>query len=528
MPFLFRVADRTRDHRHERRYVSRCSVVGFFLLTWLLTFPRALPAQAQETDDDPTRPNILLAISDDQSWIHAGAYGTQGINTPAFDRVAEEGVLFTHAFTAAPSCTPSRSAILTGQQIWRLEEGGLLFGALPARFDVFPQLLQEAGYTIGNTGKTWSPGSLEAGGRTEPPTGEAYTQVKLDSARKGMSPLDYAANFRAFLNDRSEDKPFFFWYGAREPHLSYNDGQGLAAGKDLEDARLFGSLPDDPLVRSDVLDYYVEIEHFDRHLQRMLNELERRGELSNTLVLVTSDHGMPFPRAKANGLYDSSTRVPLAIAWPDQIPPGRQITDFVSLTDVAPTVLEAAGASLPSAMTGRSLLPVLQSTKTGRTASGRDKIVLAFERHTWCRPDGAGYPIRAIRTYDHLYVRNYEPNRWPAGNPTFDSPHQGFYGDIDDSPTKSFMVAHQNDPDVAPYFELAFEKRPAEELYDLNEDPAQIENVAGDPSYGSVKKELRRQLNDYLRETEDPRVQGHNPWDRYPYYYQDYWKRVEN
>ena len=492
----------------------------FFSILVLLVGPAA------SADPTADRPNILFAISDDQSWINTGANGDFCVRTPAFDRIAREGVRFTRSFTAAPTCTPSRSAILTGQHIWRLEEGGLLFGALPARFKVFPRLLEDAGYFIGYTGKSWGPGNLKAGGREEHPVGAAYVKARLNPRRPGMSATDYAANFGLFLKDRPRDKPFFFWYGSFEPHLGYRKGQGLEAGKKLADARFYRSLPDDPVVRGDVLDYTVEVEHFDRHLGRILKQLERAGELDNTLVVVTSDHGMPLPRAKAT-LYDSGTRVPLAIRHPGRIPGGRTVDDFVSLTDIAPTLLDFAGQALPDEMTGRSLVPILASDRSGRLAADRDFVVTAMERHSWCRPDGQGYPMRAIRTERFLYIRNFEPDRWPVGDPDFQSSHQGTYGDYDRCPTKQMMLDRQNDPKIAPLFRIGYGKRPAEELYDVIDDPDQLKNLSAREDFAAVRDRLRRRLEDYLRKTEDPRMSGKAEWDGMPYYFRDYWKRAK-
>ncbi len=462
-------------------------------------------------------PNILFAISDDQSWLHAGAYGDDCVKTPAFDRIARDGVRFTHAYVACGSCTPSRSAILTGQAIWRLEEGAVLWGALPSKFKVFPRLLEQAGYFIGHTGKAWGPGSYRAGGWDGPPSGKRYDKVRTKRHLPFIGPLDYAANFKAFLNDRPEGKPFCFWLGTTEPHRPYAQGVGVAAGKRLEDARLPGALPDSPETRGDILDYYTEIEHFDRSLAKIIQTIEEEGELDNTLVLVTSDNGMCFPRGKAN-LYDVSTRVPLAICWPSEIRGARVVDDFVSLTDIAPTILNAAGVPVPEAMTGRSLLPLLRSGRSGRVEPDRDFIITAHERHTLCRPGNVGYPMRGIRTYDYMYIRNYEPDRWPAGNPEIKAEPQGAYGDISRSPTKEFMIRHRNDPDVGQLFAMSFGKRPAEELYDMQADPDQLRNLAREDRYVDVKRRLAVRLHQVLSETGDPRLRGRCVWDTYRYY----------
>ena len=216
---------------------------------------------------------------------------------------------------------------------------------------------------MGHTGKGWGPGTL-AEGITRNPAGPEWNERKSPTPR-GISDRDYAANFADFLEARSPGQPFFFWYGAHEPHRSYARGLGARPGKSLQDVEVPGFLPDTLEVRSDLLDYFAEIEWFDAQLARILATLEEAGELANTLVIVTSDNGMPFPRAKSN-LYDYGTRVPLAVAWRDRIPGGRLVTDFVTLAELAPTILEAAGIRAPTTMLERSLLSVLTSHAEGR------------------------------------------------------------------------------------------------------------------------------------------------------------------
>lgn len=462
------------------------------------------------------RPNILLAISDDQSAMHAGAYGDTSNRTPAFDRVAGEGVLFRYAFAAAPSCTPSRSAILTGRNIWELEEGGILLGVLRSKFTVFTLLLEDAGYELGATGKTWGPGRLE--GWKKEIFGKTVTTHHLprDERRPGLSPINYAANFDEFFLRRDLTKPFFFWLGTSEPHQRYDIGAWKEARKKLEDARLPGALPDRPEIRGEILDYGIEIEHFDNHLAEAILILEQAGELDNTLVIVTSDHGNPLPRSKCN-LYDSGTQVPLAMRLPGMIPGGREVDDLVSLVDLAPTILDAASVEIPEVMSGRSLWPIVQSNAEGVVDVTRDFIVTAFERHTIARRGGVGYPMRAIRTHQYAYIRNYEPERWPAGDPDYNAPPQGFFGDVDQGVTKTFLMAHALDPEIRPYYLMAYGRRPAEELFDIQRDPHQLRNLAADPAMTKIKQELLWRLNAYLQQHDDPRQRGAAPWDAYPF-----------
>ena len=311
------------------------------LVSMLVLGAAAFPVLA----DAPRRPNILLAIADDQSYPYCSAYGDTTTRTPAFDRVAKEGILFTKAFCASPGCSPSRAALLTGRHTWQLQQAGTHASSFPRQYVTFPDRLEKAGYHIGYTGKGWGPGNWKISGRTRNPAGPAYQKRTMKSPR-GISNKDYAANFADFLAARKAGQPFCFWFGGHEPHRAYRKGIGLASGKKVADARVPAFLPDAPEIRSDLLDYAIEIEWFDSHLLRMIKLLDKHGELDNTLIVVTADNGMPFPRAKANG-YEYGIHVPLAVRWPKVVKAGRRVTDLVGFVDFAPTFLEAAGLKVP-------------------------------------------------------------------------------------------------------------------------------------------------------------------------------------
>lgn len=479
-----------------------------------LAFASVAPLRAKESGK---RPNILLCISDDQSYLHTGANGDPVVKTPAFDRVAREGLRFLHAFCDAPTCGPSRSALLTGQAIWRLEEAGNIHSTLPAKFATYVELLERAGYEVGYTGKGWSPGRLEPGGRSRNPAGRQVVGRTLKPPFRGVRNLDYAGNFESFLKQRPEGKPFCFWLGTSEPHRGFESGSGRKTGKSPADVVVPPIFPDNDVVRNDLLDYLVEVEHFDGMVARAIEALEKTGELDDTIVVVTSDHGMPFPRAKAT-LYDAGSRVPLAIRWPGGIrKAGREARSFVNLSDLAPTFLEAAGLKPPKEMTARSLFDVFQEADD---PTNRDAAFIAMERHDGCRKGGKGYPCRAIRTADYLYVHNFEPTRWPSGSPDPSVCARSIpYGEIDASPTKTFMMENRDKHGVAKLAALAFGMRPAEELYDLKSDPWQMSNLAGSQDWREVREMMRDRLFDHLKETRDPRVTGGRvDWDYYPYY----------
>ena len=468
----------------------------------------ACSVSAGERAEPDPRPNILFALSDDWSWPHAGAYGDPVVRTPVFDRLAAEGALFSNAYCVSPSCSPSRCSILAGQAIHRLEEGGNLWSTLPAKFAVYPELLEKAGYVVGRAGKSWGPGNLAAGGRTRNPCGEGFK------------------NLGKFLQTVPEDKPFCFWFGgvwysAFDPHRPYDKGSGKRAGMNPDDVVVPPYLPDTPEVRSDMLDYYFEVQRFDRDFGRILKQLEASGRVKNTIVVYTSDNGWPFPRAKGN-LYDGGTRMPMAVRWPAGLRAGTRIDSFVSFADLAPTFLEAGGVEVPAEMSGRSFLDLMK----GGEQEGRDKVFVERERHTNSRKGGLSYPMRAVRTKDYLYIRNLRPDRWPAGDPEGyeipDNPHGGTevgkFADVDQGPTKFLMLDNREKEGMRGFFRLAFGKRPAEELYDLKNDPGQIRNVADLTEYGDVKRRLRGELDKWMVGTKDPRAFADDDrWDRYPY-----------
>lgn len=445
-------------------------------------------------DQMPRQPNILFAIADDWGWPHAGAYGDSVVQTPAFDRVADEGILFNYAYVSAPSCTPSRNAILTGQYHWRLGPGASLWSTLDETIPVYPHLLEAAGYHIGFWRKSWGPG-------------------KLDNWEEHPAGKRFKGGFEEFLAGRPENKPFCFWLGSSDPHRPYEEGSGIRSGMDPESIRLFECFPDVPVVRSDVADYYFEVERFDSDLAEAVRLLEESGQLENTIIVVTGDNGIPFPRCKSN-LYDSGTRVPLAIRWGKGIrKPGRVLDDFVSLSDLAPTFLELAGVEPPGVTTGKSMVGLLTSRKEGFIdPDQRGYVLYGKERHVPAQEGSMeGYPCRAIRTHDFLYIRNFKPHLWPAGTPNYleaEIPYC-WLGDCDNSPTKTYMAETRDlDEHHRHLWDLAFGKRPAEELYDCRRDPGQLVNLAGDPEYSAIRDSLGKILMEQLRLFGDPRVLG--------------------
>jgi arylsulfatase A-like enzyme len=464
-------------------------------------------------------PNILLAIADDWGYGHAGAYGCRWVKTPAFDRVARDGLLFTHAYTPNAKCAPSRACILTGRNSWQLKAACNHVPFFPPEFKTYAEALSGHGFAVGKTCKGWAPGvALDAEGKPRALAGKSFDARKAAPPAQGIGNNDYAGNFEDFLEAVPKDTPWSFWYGAIEPHRGYEYGSGAAKGgkKPSDVDRVPGYWPDNEVVRNDLLDYAFEVEHFDRHLGRMLDSLERRGLLENTLVVVTSDHGMPFPRCKGQE-YDFSNRVPLAAMWKKGIRgPGRTVDDYVSFIDLAPTFVEVAGLSwaqtgmAPAA--GRSLVEIFQAVAGGRVVPARDHVLIGKERHDVGRPNDWGYPIRGIVKEGWVYLHNFETSRWPAGNP------ETGYLNCDGGPTKTEILnARRRDP-ADRHWALCFGRRPAEELYDTGKDPDALDNLAGKAEYQDRRESLRKQLFDELKAQEDPRMLGQGAvFEAYPY-----------
>jgi N-sulfoglucosamine sulfohydrolase len=466
------------------------------------------------------RPNILFCIADDASFPHMGAYGCTWVETPAFDRVAREGLLFTRAYTPNAKCAPSRACILTGRNSWQLKAACNHIPYFPNEFKTYAEALSEHGYFVGMTAKGWAPGvAIDARGNPRRHmAGAPFNKRTTSPPARAISNNDYAGNFEEFLQTAPPKKPWCFWYGCFEPHRAYEYGAGISKGfKSVRDIdRVPGFWPDNEVIRTDMLDYAFEIEYFDHHLARMLSALEERGELDNTLVVVTSDNGMPFPRVKGQE-YEMSNHLPLAIMWKQGISnPGRVIEDYVSFIDFAPTFLDVADvqwerSGMPPA-TGTTLVNIFRSPKSGQVDPTRDHVLIGKERHDIGRPHDWGYPIRGIVKNGMLFIRNFETDRWPAGNP------ETGYLNCDGSPTKTEILNLRRSGNEDKYWHWSFGKRKADELYNVQEDPDCLDNLAGTPKYQEIETRFREQLLRELRAQEDPRAMGQGDiFDTYPY-----------
>ncbi len=472
--------------------------------------------ESAEVEKSFKKPNILFAIADDWSFGHAGVYGCKWVKTPTMDRVARDGILFTQAYTPNGKCSPSRACVITGRNPWQLKEAGNHWSVFPPEFKSYQEALGEQGYFAGMTGKGWGPGfAKDAEGNDRQMAGKPFNRRMLPTKpSKGISPADYAGNFSGFLDAAPRGQPWSFWYGGHEPHRVYEYGSGITrGGRKISDIdRVPSCWPDTEEVRNDMLDYAFEVEYFDHHLGLMLAELEKRGMLENTIVVVTSDNGMPFPHCKGFA-YNNSDHLPLAIMWQQGIAkPGRVVDDYVSFIDFAPTFLEVADVAQSDSgmapITGRSLTEIFKSEQSGRVVPQRDHVLLAKERNDVGRPHDEGYPIRGIVKNGMLYLHNFEPGRGPGGVP------ETGYKETDESPTKTAVLETEKNPEHRHFFEASFGKLPADQLFDLSKDPDCMTNLAGTVPFVALKKQLFLEL----KQQGDPRMFGNGRiYDEYPY-----------
>lgn len=468
-------------------------------------------AALHAAEGKPARPNVLIFLTDDESWLERSAFGWSKIPTPNFDHVAKQGVLFTHGYTSAPSCAPSRAALLTGRNFWELEQGAFIQAWLPSKFAVLPDLMQAAGYHAGYTGKGYSPALMKPSGRTQNPAGIDWNKVvlKRGEEEKGFSRHDYVANFKGFLEAKPADQPFFFWAGISEPHAPWDpsnaDKLKAKYGIGMEDIKVPDFLPDTPGMRRTRANMLYEVCRLDEFLGRMLKMLELRGELDNTLIILSADNGTGLARAKAN-IYDWGLRVPLAMMWPARVKGGRVVDDFVNFADIAPTILEAAGLPVPSAMSGRSALNVLLSDKDGRVDPARSFTVGGLEWHGELSPHN--WSGRMIRDERYQFIVNYSSSPRQALKASSRLPDSEYENSIQTASENELVAKHPDHPKVKPFVKLLYGARPAEELYDCQVDPFELNNLADSPEHAATKARLKAHLETYQRQTKDPRITG--------------------
>ena len=409
--------------------------------------------------DEATRPpSIVVFVADDVSWKDFGCYGHPTIRTPNIDALAAGGLRCANAFLTTSSCSPTRISVLTGKYPHATGAEDLHM-PLPADQVFVSSLLDAAGYHTGHMLKTHYG-----------PNGDA----QFDWYGKRV------AEFPAFL-DEAGDRPFFCWVGFRDAHRPYED-DAIAIPHTAEDAVVPPYLADTPGTRADLARYYDEIARMDGDIGAMVAELKRRGRFDDTIVVFFADNGMPFPRAKGS-LYDSGIGTPMVVSWPDRIPSGVVHEGLASVVDLAPTFLLAAGLPIPADMQGHSMMPaLLDPSHPGHAA--------VFSERNWHNCDEH---MRSVRTDRYKLIRNAYLGL-PLGQPS----------DVSSSPSWNSLLdlreAGTMTPDQASQFRSP---RPAVELYDLESDPDELENLADRSEHADIVAQLDGLLDRWASATGD-------------------------
>lgn len=429
------------------------------------------------------RPNMILFIADDVSWNDLGCYGNGAARTPNIDRLAANGRRFDEAYLTASSCSPSRSSIITGRYPHNNGKASELHQPISANLPWFPRLLKDAGYYTALVGKHHMTNDKPAEGTSpQPEPFDLVTPGKVKGNSGGH------ALWVQTVQDRPREQPFFFWFAANDAHRAWDadkewDADTYGPMHNPKDVIVPPYLVDDADTRQDLASYYNEVTRFDHYIGEVVKELEAEGTLDNTLIFILADNGRPFPRAKTR-LHDSGMKTYLVAHWPAGIEKaGTPTPSLASVIDLAPTYLSAAGVSVPETMQGVSLLPVLKDP-------GAEVRKYAFSEHNWHDYEAHA---RSVRTEGFLYIRNNRPNQ-PWQGPA-DSVRSPSHVSLQATRDAGKLTAAQADVFAAP--------RAQEELYRTAADSEQLENLADNPDYASVKKRLSMLLDRWVDETGD-------------------------
>ncbi len=431
--------------------------VPITFLSILLLTGSLLGCASSEENVQQDAPNIVFLFSDDQSSPDLGAYGNSAIQTPNLDRLADEGMVFRRGYVTSSQCSPSRASILTGQSPHVVGASRLHIDAQP-RYESLIEKLNEQGYYTGAFRKVH----------------QSEIQEQFDFYGDGD------ADFSSFFESLPENQPFFLWFGTTDPHRGYNLDE-YEYQHNPGDVIVPEYLPDTEEVRKDIANYYNEITRFDTESGEILNLLEERGSSENTMVVVSSDNGMPFPRAKAT-LYEAGVRVPLIIKWPDRIEPG-STDELVSLVDLPATWLDAAGAEIPEGIGGKSLLPFFEDNET-------DHREYIFAERNW---HDNWDPMRAVIGDRYKLIQNYRPE--VGYIPSLDIINSPSYQEIQRLEEEGELSGNLS------WYQQA--SRPQVEFYDLQNDPNEWNNLAEEAGYDSLINEYQQILSEWMNETHD-------------------------
>ncbi len=424
-------------------------------------------AVVQAADKDSRRPNIVVFISDDHSQLDSQAYGSTEVRTPNMAKLAAEGLRFTHAFVASPSCGPSRTALLTG--LWPARNG-----AEPNHkvknpgIASLPPVLRALGYETAAIGKVAHNGHAKEHG--------------FDYIEGPHPGFEDTAAVAKFLAARDASKPLCLFVGTRHPHTVWS----TELAYDPADVKIPPTHFDDPTARAERARYLTDVSKADTLLGEV-RALVREKVVGDTLFVYTADHGAALPFAKWS-LYDAGVRVPLIVAWPDHIKPGTTSDAMVCWPDLLPTFIELAGGQVPSGLDGRSFADVLR----GKATTHRDRV---FGTHSG---DGefCVYPIRSVRTRDWKYIRNLHPEfQYHTHMSRATGPHRPLFWD-------TWLDAAKTNPAAAAVVNR-YIQHPAEELYDLNADPFELHNLAANPQQAERLAAMRTELSAWMKEQGD-------------------------
>ena len=454
--------------------------VAKWALPGLLVFPSSCD-QKTENVDYPDKPNIVFIIADDMNWDDCGAYGNPNIRTPNIDRLADGGIKFTNAFLTTSSCSPSRASLITGMYPHQTDAGQLHW-AIPADKITFVEKLKEAGYWTAQAGK-WHMGD-HVMDRFDFLASEKSFREKLKNEEALDLPSSDGSGSHLWiptLNHRPENKPFFLWFAANDPHRPYYEDI-IPQSHSPEDAIIPPYMPDEPEVRRDFALYYDEVSRMDDYIGQILDELERQGILENTVVLFISDNGRPFPRDKTT-MYDGGIKTPFILQWPDVVRPGTVSSSLVSVIDIAPTFLKLAGIEAGDNFIGKDFSRIL----TNPDEEIREYIFAQAHWHDHERM------YRAVRDKRYKYIRNFYPDL--PNTPPADALRSMTFQRLLELKENGELNEAQMNVFISP--------TPEEELYDLENDFFELNNLADVPGYAEILEKMRKVLKKFMDETDD-------------------------
>ena len=432
----------------------------------------------------PERPNILLILSDDHSVPYLGCYGNPDLKTPNLDRMATEGALFRRAYTTAPQCVPSRAAIMTGRSTVDIRM--TRFSApLPGDIRTLPEILRENGYYTGICGRSYH---LDGSGRKPQITIETFDRYNLQTFRHRVDYLNQGtgmkviSQFQEFLSQVPAGKPFFMWANFSDPHRIFNADE---YEPDPERITLPPGFPETSKVREDLAGFYGEVQRLDYHVGLLLDELKKKGVIEKTVVVFMGDNGAALFRGKGT-LFEAGLNVPLIVRFPDQVQAGKIYDELISGEDITPTLLDFASLNPLPEMTGKSFKPLME----GKKYEGHQYVFAERGAHGSGLPTSTG-PFDLGRCvigerykliYRALWQLPYHPVDF-AGLPMWkELRRMADDGDLDE-PWRSLYFSPE---------------RPMFALYDLEEDPQELNNLAGRQEYALLEETLKEALHEWM------------------------------